>query len=169
MNTLLVVTGPVGIGKTTIAWEMAEVLDEQGLPFGFFDPDAIHFRPVPDDDPFGSRVWIAALETAWTLMEVDRLIVPVVVEERVDAERLLPGAALTIARLTASPATVGERIRRRELGAGLDWHLARARELEAHWLEHPVEDFLVETEGRDLRDIAVEVLTRSGWIQGLGA
>ena len=164
MNRLIVVTGPTGIGKTTIAWEMTEVLDERCVPFGFYDPDAIHFRPMQDGDPYNSRVWLAALETAWPLMSVDRLIVPVVVEHRSEAERLLPGAALTVARLTASPAGLDERIRRRELGAALDWHLARARELEVHWREHPVEDFLVDTEGRRVREIAVEVLTRSGWL-----
>jgi hypothetical protein len=164
VSTVLVVTGPVGVGKTTVAWEMTAALEERGLPFGFFDPDSIHFRPVQDDDPFGSRVWLAALEKAWPLMAVDRLIVPVVVEERADAERLLPGASVTIARLTASAATLDERVRRRELGALLDWHLARANELEAHWRDHPVEDFLVDTEGRDVQDVAVEVLTRSGWI-----
>ncbi len=164
MTSILVVTGPVGVGKTSIGWEMTEVLDERGLSFGFYDPDAVHFRPVPQDDPFGYQVSLAGLAAVWPLMGVDRLIVPLVVQERVVAERLRPGAALTIARLTASPETLEQRIRRREIGAGLDWHLARARELEAHWREHPVEDFLVDTEGRDVRDVAVEVLTRGGWI-----
>lgn len=164
MSEVLVVTGPVGVGKTTIGWEMVEVLDERGMSFGFFDPDAIHFRPAEDGDPFGSRVSLAALEAAWPLMGIERLIVPVTVEERAEAERLLPGAALTIARLTVSAETLDERIRRRELGAGLDWHLARARELEGHWRERPVEDFVVDTDGRGVREIAVEVLTRSGWL-----
>jgi hypothetical protein len=164
VTAVLVVTGPVGVGKTTIAWEITDVLDEHGLPFGFYDPDAVHFRPVPEDDPFGYRVSLAGLEAVWPLMGVARLIVPLLVQEREVAERLLPGATLTIARLTALPATLEERIRRREIGAGLDWHLARARELEAHWREQPVEDFLVDTEGRGVRDIAVEVLTRSGWL-----
>jgi hypothetical protein len=164
VSEVLVVTGPVGVGKTTIGWEMTEVLDERSLPFGFYDPDAIHFRPAEDGDPFNSRVWHAALAAAWPLMGVERLIVPVVVEDRAAAERLLPGAAVTVARLAASPATLDERIRRRELGAGLEWHLARARELAAHWRNHPVEDFVVDTEGRGVREIAVEVLTRSGWL-----
>ncbi len=166
MSSVLVVTGPTGVGKTTVAYEMTEVLDERGTAFAFYDPDAIHFRPVQDDDPFGSRVWLAALHAAWPLMGVDRLIVPVVVERRENAERLLAGARLTVARLTAPASTLEERIRRREIGAGGEWHLARARELEAHWREHPVEDFLVDTEERGVRDLAVEVLTRSGWIQG---
>jgi DNA-binding transcriptional LysR family regulator len=164
VSEVLVVNGPVGVGKTTIGWEMTEVLDERGLPFGFYDPDAIHFRPAEDGDPFNSRVWLAALAAAWPLMGVERLIVPVVVEDRAAAERLVPGADLTVARLTAPATTLDDRIRKRELGAGLDWHLARAHELEAHWRDHPVEDFVVETHGRGVREISVEVLTRSGWI-----
>ncbi len=164
MTAVIVVTGPTGVGKTTVAYEMTEVLDERGVAFGFYDPDAIHFRPVQEGDRFGTRVWLAALHAAWPLMEVERLIVPVVVETRENARRLLPDAELTIARLTATPQTIEERIRRRELGAGGDWHVARAQELEAHWRQHPVEDFLVDTDGRDVRDLAVEVLTRSGWI-----
>ncbi len=164
MRSVIVVTGPVGVGKTSVAWEMTEVLEERGVPFGFFDPDAIHFRPVPDDDPFGYRVWSAALATTWPLMGVDRLLVPLVIEDREEAERLIPDAELTIVRLTAQPETLEERIRRREIGAGLDWHLRRARELDAHWRENPVEDFLIDTEGRAVRDLAAEVLTRSGWI-----
>jgi GTPase SAR1 family protein len=164
LKTVLVVTGPVGVGKTSVAWEMTEVLDERGVPFAFFDPDAIHFRPVPDDDPFGYRVWAAALDTAWPLMGADRLLVPLVVERRDVVDSLIPGADVTIVRLTSSPDTLEKRIRRRELGAGLDWHLRRALELDSHWLDNPVEDFLVDTEERTVRDLAVEVLTRSGWI-----
>ena len=164
MKTVIVVTGPVGVGKTTVAWEMTEVLDERGDSFGFFDPDGIHFRPVPEDDPFGYRVWSKALETAWPLMGTERLIVPLVVEKREEAEALMPGAELTVVRLTASLQTIEARIRHREIGAGLDWHLARAQELDAHWRDHPVEDFLVDTDGRGVRSVAVEVLTLSGWI-----
>jgi adenylylsulfate kinase-like enzyme len=44
VSSVLVVTGPTGVGKTTVAYEMTEVLDERGLAFGFYDPDAI-FAP----------------------------------------------------------------------------------------------------------------------------
>ena len=98
-------------------------------------------------------------------MGTERLkIVPLVVEKREQAQELMPGAELTVVRLTASPQTIEERIRQREIGAGLDWLLARAQELDAHWRDHPVEDFLVDTDGRDVRSLAVEVLTRSGWL-----
>lgn len=83
-----------------------------------------------------------------------------------DADRLLPASSVTVARLTAAPETLDERIRKREIGAGpgVDWHSARAKELQAHWQQHPVEDFVVETDRRGVRELALEVLTRSGWI-----
>ncbi len=60
----LVLTGPVGVGKTVVAWEVAEILEERGVSFGCFDPDAIHFRPRPPDDPFGERARDALLARA---------------------------------------------------------------------------------------------------------
>lgn len=164
MSSLIVVSGPTGVGKTTVAWEMADVLDERQISWGFFDPDAIRFRPSPDGDPFNTAAWHAALQTVWPMMAVERLIVPVVVEERGRVEGILPGTAVVVARLTASQETIGERLAKREITGRLDWHVARAQELEAHWREHPVEDFLIETDHRSVRDVALEVLTRSGWI-----
>ena len=88
---------------------------------------------------------------------------PMVVESRRPLERFA-GWQTTVVRLTAPPAVLEGRIRRREIGAGLEWHLARAVELQAHWIEHPVEDFLVETDERTVRDIALEVLERIRWL-----
>jgi len=163
VRRILVVTGPVGVGKTAVSWEIAEVLEERDVPYGFFDPDAVHFHPRPADDRFGYGVSLAALDAAWPLMDVDRLIVPMVVERRDRLDRF-SGSDVTVARLTAPAAVIEGRIRRREIGAGLEWHLARAVELDAHWRDHPVEDFTVENADHSVREVAVEVLTRSGWL-----
>jgi hypothetical protein len=163
VRRVLVVTGPVGVGKTAVSWEIAEVLEEGDIPYGFFDPDAVHFHPRPADDRFGYRVSLAALDAAWPLMEVDRLIVPMVVERR-DLLDHFSGSDVTVVRLTAPASVIEQRIRAREIGAGLEWHLARAVELDAHWRDHPVEDFAVENAGRTVREVAVEVLARSGWL-----
>lgn len=163
MTQLLVVTGPVGVGKTAVSWEIAEVLEERDIQYGFFDPDAVHFHPRPSDDPFGYDVSFAAYDAAWPLMGADRFVVPMVLESR-DLLARFPHDETIVARLAAPIHVIEERIRQREIGAGLEWHLARAAELDAHWRAHPVEDFLVETAGRTVRELAVEVLTRAGWL-----
>jgi ribose 1,5-bisphosphokinase PhnN len=163
VTQLLVVTGPVGVGKTAVSWEIVEVLEERDVPYGFFDPDAVHFHPRTPDDPFGYRVGLAALDAAWPLMGADRLVMPLVVGDRSVLAHFADWE-ITVARLTASPAVLEERIRGRELGAGLQWHLDRAVELQAWWRDHPVEDFLVDTGGRGVRELALEVLTRAGWL-----
>jgi len=114
VRRILVVTGQVGVGKTAVSWEIAEVLEERDVPYGFFDPDAVHFHPRPADDRFGYGVSLAALDAAWPLMDVDRLIVPMVVERRDRLDRF-SGSDVTVARLTAPAAVIEGRIRRREM------------------------------------------------------
>ena len=166
MTDVVVVTGPVGVGKTAVTWEMVEVLDERGVPFMRFDADAVHYRPHEPDDRFGERVTLQVLGHAWSLVRSPRVLLPKVVETRdwIDRYRaVIPDAAITIVRLTAPRDVVADRVREREIGAGLDWHLARAIELEEHWEANPVEDFTVENTG-PVREVALEVLDRVRWL-----
>jgi len=167
----LLVTGPVGVGKTSVAFEMLEVLGERGLAHAFFDVDGLtYFHPKPAGDPFGERFALNALETLFPSLQeqgVDRLILARVLWERDSLsryERAIPGAEITVVRLTAPLPVIQERIRGREIGAGLDWYLARAAELDTHWRANPVEDLLVETDQRSVRSLAEEILSSAGWI-----
>jgi hypothetical protein len=109
---------------------------------------------------------LQVLEHTWQLVRSPRVLLPKVVETRdwIDRYRaVIPGAEVTIVRLTAPRDVIASRVRERELGAGLEWHLARAVELEKLWNANPVEDFTVENVG-PLREVALEVLARAGWI-----
>lgn len=75
----------------------------------------------------------------------------------------IPDADITVVRLTAPLEVIDARIRHREAGTAVDWYLARARELHAHWNAHPVEDLLVETTDRSVREIASEIVGALGW------
>jgi hypothetical protein len=167
----LLVTGPVGVGKTSVAFEMLEVLREHDVPHAFFDVDGLtYFHPKPADDPFGERFALDALGTFFpklTLQGVDRLILARVLWERASLaryEEATPGAQITVVRLLAPLPVIEERLRAREIGAGLEWHLARAAELDAHWRAAPVEDLAIETADRSVRELAEEILRAVAWI-----
>jgi len=168
---IVLVTGPVGVGKTSVAFELLDVLEEHDVPHAFFDVDGLtYFHPKPVDDPFGERFALDALGTLFPKLArqgIARLILARVLWRRDSLARYqqaIPGAEITVVRLLAPLAVIEERLRGREIGAGLEWHLARAAELDAHWRASPVEDFGVETAGRSVREIAEEILTTVAWI-----
>ena len=53
-----------------------------------------------------------------------------------------------------------ERLRSREKGAGLQWHLDRTAELDGILDQAQVDHFSVDNGDRPLRDVALEVLAR---------
>ena len=169
---VILITGPVGVGKTAALGEATELLEAAGVPFAAVDLDGLSWcYPTPaGDDRFRSGLTLRNLAGVWRNFAdagARRLVLARVVEARAELQRYrdaVPGAEIVVARLRASDATLQERIARRELGLGRAWHAARARELASLMDSARVEDFMVETDGRDVNAIAREILTRAGWL-----
>lgn len=167
---VLVITGPVGVGKTSVAEAVAELLTETRVPHALVDIDRISLcYPTPPDDRFNERLANRNLASIWPNFRdagAACLILARVVESRDDIAAYgdsVPGARFLVVRLRASLATLSERVRQRERGSGLAWHLARAFELAPQMDRDQVEDFVVETDGKDLMTVAHEILDRGGW------
>jgi hypothetical protein len=168
---VLVVTGPVGVGKSTVAAEVSERLDAAGVAHALVDVDALRWcYPRPPGDPFRVGLALRNLAAVWPNFRAAgarRLVLVDVVDSR---EQLagyagaVPGAGFLVVRLRARPETLAGRVRRRETGAGLDRHLRRAAELAAAMERAQVEDLVVETDRRPPGAVAAEVLRRSGWL-----
>lgn len=164
---LLLLTGPVGVGKSSVLSALGELLAEHGRPHALVDLDALsEYFPRLPGDRFGTTVALRNLAAVWTNYHAagaERLVLARVIEARRELlaiQEAVPGARITVCRLTASVETLQQRVRRRELGAGLDWHLARAAELAAHFAHVEVADFVVDTENRPPAEIAAEVVAR---------
>ena len=168
----IIVTGPVGVGKTTVSEEMGYVLRDAKVPHATVDFDrltACYPRPKGDDG-WGTKLGHMNLAALWQNFRASgarRLIIARVIESRSELEgyrEAVPGAEITVVRLRASPSTLQARVRRRGEGIGMQWHLDRAVELASLMDASPVEDMLIETDDRDPTTIAREVLHRAGWL-----
>ncbi|MGQ0614283.1 MAG: hypothetical protein ACT4PV_11150 [Planctomycetaceae bacterium] len=164
MADVLVITGPCGVGKSTVAFECMEILAEEGVAAAMVDAELAYFHPKPEGDPHGYAVAEEVLRGVWRVYAAaghERLLLARVVENQEQlgiVERAVPGARVRVVRLVAAPETVIGRLRRREIGSGLAWHILRSAEIAAATLGEPVA-----AEG-DVAAIAREVLERAGWI-----
>jgi len=168
---VLVLSGTVGAGKTTVLHEASALLVERGVPHLCVDVDALSYTfPRPADDPFGQRVALANLEAVWRTARqagATRALLARVVEARADLDgfrRAIPGAEITIVRVVAPAPVVDERLAGREVGAGLDWHRHRAVELAGILDRAAVEDATVANGGRPVRAVATDALVAAGWL-----
>ena len=170
---VLVITGPVGVGKTAVGTEVANLLEERGVAHALVDVDCLRWSfPRPEDDPFHTALGLRNLAAVWANYRAAgavRLVLVDVVETRESLQgyrEVIPSADITVVRLTATVETMHRRLEGRENGASLAWHKERAAELLALMDERAVEDVLVQTEGRTAVEVAREVLARVGWVEG---
>jgi GrpB-like predicted nucleotidyltransferase (UPF0157 family)/energy-coupling factor transporter ATP-binding protein EcfA2 len=147
---MVLVTGPVGVGKTTLASALADALVEEGVPTAFVDGDALaEVHPAGPGDAFGEGVLVANLEAVWKVYRAAGarcLTVANVVESEDAARRLaaaVPGSDLTVVRLDAPLSVMQERVARRESGPSEEWHRSRAEELRALYAKSPIGDVIL--------------------------
>ncbi|MFJ2651524.1 hypothetical protein ACIO1C_32975 [Streptomyces sp. NPDC087420] len=168
----LLIGGRSGVGKSTVAWEVSELLQEAGVAHCLLEGDYMgQVHPAPADDPRRSAITERNLTAVWANFAAlghRRLVYTntVSVLESGMFRRALGGDTTRIVRvlLTAGDTTVRERLARRETGSQLDVHVERsglaARRLER---EAPPGTVRVETDGRSVVEVAREVVAATGW------
>jgi hypothetical protein len=168
--SVLLLTGSVGVGKTTVGYEARLRLAAADVRHVMIDDEFALFHPHQQDDPRGERVRTEALRALWAVYAsegFDRLVLARVVESAKDFAHIrsaIPDAEIQVFWLVAPLETLAERIRGKGVLTAQEWCLQRAAELLEAWDARPLEATIIETTARDPRDIAAEIVTESGWL-----
>lgn len=132
------VTGTVGVGKSTVGFAVAESAAAHGVSTAFLDVDALsRLWPAPERDPFRTELILANLSSIVGNYEAacaELLVLAWVITEGGDLADLetAVGSPVSAVRLVAPGAVVETRLRTRHQGPevdGLAWHLRRGPEL----------------------------------------
>lgn len=173
---LLILSGPPGVGKTTVSWEIFDQLIADGFAPALVDLDLLGASwPVPADDPYNDRLKTLNLRTTWRNFHAAGarcLIAAGVVESRPTLglySGAVPAARTTLCRLHAGNTELAARIagRGRERGSGVDRMTNRAAELSAQLAAAGIDDIVVDTNNRTVGEVARQVRAAAGnWPTG---
>ena len=165
---VIAISGSMGSGKTTVLGEASDLLEAAGIPHAAIDLDAVSVHLLPDAD--SRRVDagnVASLVRNCAAAGIDNFLMAVAVEDRRslrDLREAIGEAEVTVCRLTAAPATMAARVRRREPGMRQNEFVTRSRALDEVLSTAALEDFTIENDGRNVTAVARELLARAGWI-----
>jgi hypothetical protein len=171
MTQVLLVTGPVGVGKTAVVHEAHRLLMAARIPHAAVVLETLDMSwPVRGEEGLTERIAYRNLACVWSNFAAagaERLLLERVLEQRSQLQELeaaIPGAEVTVVRLRAPLAAVERRVLGREPHAASEWHLGAARWLTPRMDGWAVEDHLVDNSDRPLEEVAREVLAVAGWL-----
>lgn len=178
-GSVLWVSGPIGVGKSSVAWAVFQDVLTTGVAAAFVDLGQLGFcRPAPPDDPANHRLVAANLAALWATYAdagADCLIVNGRVDSADDVRSYtdaLPAASVTLCRLTAGRDELTRRILRRGEPGGLElagdqllgqpdialWQVIERAMRNADELERAgIGDLRVETDGRSVAELARDI------------
>lgn len=167
----LLINGTVGVGKTTVARAVGDLLAEAGTPHAVLDLDWLSQSwPAPAGDRFNFTMLLRNLRSVagnYLAAGATRLVLAGVVERQEERRQLAAavGVGLTVCLLRAEPAVVHRRLTRRHDGepGALRWHLERSGELDTILGRAAVEDFTTDTTTGSVPAIAASVIGAAGW------
>jgi hypothetical protein len=169
MESLLIITGTMGAGKTSVLGEASDILAQRQIVHAAIDLDALGLAHLPSA-AFGDGVMYDNLRSIcrnYTSLGVQRFLLARAIED--DAQlrlcrEIIPAANTIVCRLAASIETMKLRVQIRESGISQREYVARVAKLNDILDRAQLEDFTVTNEDRTLTEVALEVLVQAGWI-----
>jgi hypothetical protein len=169
IDSLLIMTGTMGSGKTTILAEASDILAQREIPHASIDMDALGGAcraPGAHSDTIMLRN-LRCVSENYAAAGLPRFLLARAIESTAQLQEILsvlPARHTVICRLTASDATLRQRVRRRETGIARRQLIERLAQLNSILDQAHLEDFAIVNEGRAVTPVALELLLKAGWI-----
>ncbi|MFE6758304.1 hypothetical protein ACFVDQ_32760 [Streptomyces sp. NPDC057684] len=168
----LLITGTVGVGKTSVAEAMGALLATAQIPSAVMDLDWLRQSwPTPAADRFNTGMLLQNLRSVagnYLAAGATRLVLAGVAESRADRDHYeeAVGIGLSVCRLRVRLPTVHQRLAHRhgDDHDGLRWHLSRSGELDRILDHAEVEDFTIDANDNSITATAMAVLQTANWL-----
>ena len=169
MDSLLVITGSMGAGKTAVLAEASDILSLRDIAHAAVDLDALGLAHLPSTSAKDGVMYrnLQSVCRNYSSLGVRRLLLARAIENHAELELCREVVAATntlVCRLTASIETMEQRVRMRESGISQREYIARVAKLNAILDRASLEDFAVTNQNRLLTEVALEMLVKAGWI-----
>ena len=168
-ESLLIISGTMGAGKTTVLGEASDILALRCITHAAIDLDALGLAHLPSTASNDGVMYrnLQSVCKNYASLGVTRLLLARAIEDRAELElcRSVVSATNTVVcRLAASIEAMQQRVRTRESGVSQREYVARVAKLNVILDGARLEDFTVTNENRSLTEVAHEMLVKAGWI-----
>jgi hypothetical protein len=169
MESLLIISGTMGAGKTSVLGEASDILAMQGIPHAAIDLDALGLAHLPSAAG-NDRVMYTNLHSIcenYSSLGVKRLLLARAIQDRAELELCIGVVSASdsiVCRLTATIEVMEQRVKLRESGVSQRDYVARVAELNGILERAKLENFTISNESRPLTEVAHELLVKAGWI-----
>jgi hypothetical protein len=168
-ESLLIITGSMGSGKTSVLGEASDLLAVRNIVHAAIDLDGLGLAYLPSVADKNGPMYrnLQSVCKNYAALNVKRLLLARAIEDRAELELcsgIVSAKNTVVCRLTASIETMGQRVRMRESGMEQRKYVARVSDLNTLLDRMRLEDFSVPNENRPVCAVAQEMLTKAGWI-----
>jgi hypothetical protein len=168
-ESLLIITGTMGAGKTAVMAEASDILSLRQIVHAAIDLDALGLAHLPSaalsDDVMYDN--LRSIYRNYATRGVQRFLLARAIEDESQlrlCRDIIPAANTVVCRLTASIEAMKRRVELRDSGLLRQEFVARVEKLNVILDRARLEDIAINNDNRSLTDVALEMLVKAGWI-----